>query len=651
MLRGTNILWRHVGNVPRLGTLETCRQRGLVPRRAWKLIAVILAALALLPGRAAAELDPGLKKPYQLEVVLHFAEHRFLTPTFRGEVKRQLADLLRLNFGRLAQVEIKENHRLLKDVLNNGLGPALDGWEDVADLKTHFVLIDYVGGQYRIQARQHDGMTGLNSPVVRQAQTADRRLVARLAARLVDLDFGLVGTVTGQDDNGVTLALRGGGLGVPLDRWIGRGDILRVSRLHNEAGKLRAAPVAWALFRVVNRPAEGICRCHYFHRYKADALEGGDFRALRLTTAKAPLRLRLLDDKTFAPQAGLPVRVSHTGFGERPAELTTRPDGLVVTPDPYAGVAFVQVITGKDVRAQIAVTIVDDRTIVCPFSISEEAVTRGQLDLRRESWLRRLYEELRLANERVTRLNKMLEKAPDKALQQARVGEKNLSREIAALDTEEDALRKAAAQHAMGDFDLSEGTQRLRELREQRSQLQGFIDRLDKVIRESTGEKAKTLRTLLERASLLEKQAEFDQAIALYKKVLDESPQFADVSKVREHLKQLEKDWQLKNDDHKKARAFLYQTWPKKMDTTALKAALPRAEKALRICKEAGDHLSPRRMLSADVAHASQLKDRLAVLRRSPEREDTRTEIRAIASLAADLQRLHGEVSAYLGKK
>jgi tetratricopeptide (TPR) repeat protein len=638
---------RAAGLVPagRASSGRACSRRSLLHFFGLSLVVVLLAS------PTAAGLDAGLKKPYQLEIVLHFAGHRFLTPTFRSEVKRQLADLLRLNFGPLAQVEIKDGHPLLKEVLVKGLGPALDGWEELSDAKTHFILIDYSGGQYRLQARQHDGLTGLNSPVVRQVRTADRRLVARLAARLVDQDFGLVGTVVGQDDNGVTLALRGGGLGVPLERWLRVGDVLAVSRFQHEAGKLRAAPIPWALLRVVSRRADGTCHCHYFYRYKADGLDGGEFRALRLATAKAPLRLRFLDDKTFAPQAGLTVRISRTDYGAKPTELTTGPDGLIVTPDSYEGVAFVQVVSGKDVRAQFPVAIVDDRTVVCPFSISEEAVVRGQLDLRRESWLRRLYEELRLANERVTRLNRLLEKAPQKALDQARLGERNLFQEIEALEAEQVALRKAAAEQAVVAFDLSEGEQRLRELREQHQQLQDFIGRLNKVITESKSEKAKALQTLLERASLLEKQAEFDQAIALYKKALDESPQFADVSGVRAHLAQLEKDWKLKDEAHQKARRFIYQTWPKKMDTAVLKAALPRARKALQTCKEAGDQLSPRRMLVADVDHASQLKDRLAALRRAPQSEDTRTEIRTIAQLAADLQRLHAEVSAYVRKK
>jgi hypothetical protein len=617
--------------------------------KAWRPLgpaALALAALALLPAPAAADLDPGLKNPYHLRVVLHFAEHRFLTPTFRGQVRRQLGDLLRLHFGPLAKVNVTDSDPLLKDVLAKGLGPALDGCEELSDVKKHFVLIDYAGGRYRVRARQHDGLTGLNSPVVREEHAGDPRGVARLAARLVDRDFGLVGTVTSRDENGVALTLRGGGLGVPLDRWIRPDDVLAVAHLREEAGKARAARVEWALLRVVGAPADGVCRGRYVHRYRADALQDGPgtlgYRGLRLGTTTAPLRLRLLDEKTFAPLDGLAVHVSHGGFGEPGVELTTGADGLVVTPDAYAGVAFVQVLVGKDVKVQIPVEIVDDRTVVCRVSISKEDFVKSRLDLRREGWLRRIYEELRLANDRVARLNALLEKAPEEALQAARQGQKGLTRALTSLRAEEDELRRAA-----DGLDLGEGDQRLRELGEQRDRLGKFITNLEGVIREATSQKAKDLKMMVQRASLLESQADYPQAIALYRKILDVSPK---ESNVRARLEKLEREWEPKGPDHEQARKYIYDAWPKKMDTAALKAALPEAWKALRVCQKAGDKLAPRKMLGADLAHASQLKDRLAALRKAPEREDTRTETRTILELAAELQRLHAEVSAYVRK-
>jgi hypothetical protein len=487
--------------------------------------------------------------------------------------------------------------------------------------------------------------------VVRQEHTPFRRQVAQLAARLVDLDFGLVGTVTGTDAQAVQLAVRGGALGVPLERWLRPGDVCAVTRITKEGSKAGATRLEWALLQVVSAPEEGVCRCHYFHRYRDDRLQDSPdvlgYRCLRLTTATGPLRLRLIDAKTFAPLDGLQVHVSRAGFGNAPAELTTGADGTVTTREACPGVAFVQVLSGKKVKVQLPLAIVDDRTVVCPVSIDEEAADHDRVALRHERWLRRLYEELRLADERVTRLNGLLEKSSVDALSEARAGFQVLVTEVAGLTAEGDELRRAAAKEASGTLDLAEGEQRLRELRERREQLVQFVRRLDAVIQEAQGEKAKALRTLLERAALLESQADFDEAIRLYQKVVAENPEQARAS-VRPRLEDLERKWKLQGPEHDKARKFIYGSWPKKLDTAALKASLPEAWQALRTCQKAGDQLAPQKVLPADLAHAGRLKDRLEVLRRTPGREDSRAETKLILALAEDLRRLHAEVSAFV---
>ena len=79
----------------------------------------------------------------------------------------------------------------LEEVLKNGL-KSLDGWQERSPVKTHFVLIDYSGVHYEIQARQFDGLTGQPSPLVRRDQTRDPEFVAKAAA-LIEQDFGFVG--------------------------------------------------------------------------------------------------------------------------------------------------------------------------------------------------------------------------------------------------------------------------------------------------------------------------------------------------------------------------------------------------------------------------------------------------------------------------
>ena len=84
---------------------------------------------------------------------------------------------------------------------------------EAGSAKRHFVEVSFADGRYVVRARQHDGSTGLASPVVRRTWTSDRQFVARAAALLIDQDFGVVGTVVPGKSEGqmVQLALKGGG--------------------------------------------------------------------------------------------------------------------------------------------------------------------------------------------------------------------------------------------------------------------------------------------------------------------------------------------------------------------------------------------------------------------------------------------------------
>jgi hypothetical protein len=65
----------------------------------------------------------------------------------------------------------------------------------------------------------------------------------------------------------------------------------------------------------------------------------------------------------------------------------------------------------------------------------------------------------------------------------------------------------------------------------------------------------------------------------------------------------------------------------------------------LAVCKDAGDRLTPRRLLRANTLHVGRLKDRLEALRRQ-NTEDSRTQIKLIAQVVEGLRRLHQEATA-----
>jgi hypothetical protein len=602
--------------------------------------------LVLLAPSVRADLDPGLTTPYHLRVVLHIADNRFLTPIFQEQVERELRDHLQLSYGTLARVEVARSHPLLREVLAKGLQQTLDGWEELSGSKTHFVLLDYVNGRYELRARQHDGRTGLNSPLVRRDDTTDRRLVAQQAARLVDRDFGLVGTVIKTGTEEVHVALQGGGLGVPLGPWLQPGEVFAIARISQQAGKARADRIPWALLQVIDPPRDGVCRCRFYHRFQEDKLSGGKgvlgYRCLKVATIKASLRLSVIDDKSFQPLDGVQVHVSRE-LDSKPRELTTDRDGLASsTPDEFKHVAFVRIIK-EGTRAKFAVEIVDDRPVVCRLRLGDDAESLEALEYRKDLWVRRIYDELRLASDRFLELNELLlAKSLESALASAREGLKHIDDERDALKLERGLLQRQAPRR----LDLREGEQRLAELGSRRQELQGFIGRLEAALKEEQSDRTRELRKLLARAGLLETEAEFAQALVLYARFLKESP---GQPKVQSHVDQLKRDWAVKSPEHAAAREFIYKTWPQ-LEVNGLKAGLPEAKKAFDVCRKNGDALTPRKLLRANIVHGANLKKRQDVLKRQ-DTDDNRAEWKTIGQVVEALRKLHAEVAAFVEQK
>jgi len=609
---------------------------------------VTLAAFLsfFLPTAVPAQLDPELDKPYRLQVVLLIAENRFLTPLFQEQLQRALQDDLRMRLGALAEVEIVRNHPLLKEIETKGLEYGIDGWRLFSGLKTHFLLVDFVHGTYELKARQYDGSTGLLSPAVRTTQIGDRNLVAGAAARIIEQDFGLVGTVT-QVDRDVQLALKGGNLETKWERWVKPGDVFAISRITRENDKERATLVPWALLEVLDGPRAGNCRCKLWHRFQEDDLKERPgilgYRCLKLTTTSGPLHLRFLDDES-RPLSFLQVHVLKPGASQA-AELTTNRDGLVVTRSSYPHLALVRVLAGDAVRAQFPVAITGDDTVVCRLKIQPDGESLAPLEFRKDQWFRRILDNARLASERVADLNRELNISMDKTLDAARQGLKSMDSEIRDLTQEHDEILRQA-KDKMAQLDLRDGDLALHALEKKKKDLELFVSRIDAALKESKNATKLGLAKTLERARLYEGEAEFDKAIALYAQVLEASP---DQGKVKEHLAKLKKEWEPKDAKHAEARAFLIGTWPK-LEVLELQKNLGKAREALALCGDAKDRFTPLKVMQADVVHAANLKKYFDTLR-SRESVDNRTQMQTIAQVIQGLSRLNADATALSQRK
>jgi tetratricopeptide (TPR) repeat protein len=581
--------------------------------------------------------------------VLNVAEHRMLTSQFQQQLERELRNQLELAFGKLAQVEVVRGHPLLNDIRTRGLQQVLDNWDELSDVKTHFVLVDYAAGQYQIQTGHHDGSTGLSSQVVRQEALGDRQRVGDTAAQMIQKDFGVVGTFQKLDGSEVKLAIRGGGLVDSLGPWVQPGDAFAVVRLTQQSGKLRASPLEWAILQVIEAPQGGLVRCRYFCRYEedrvlTDAPPVAGYRCLKLNTIRGPLRLRLVDEKTQAFLSGLRVMVCPNDEFKTDLTQGTTIKGLFEAEGPFSNVAYVRVLSGASVLVEFPVPLVDDRTVVCRMSENAAALKQGEIELRKERWVRWHQEALSLAEQRLAEFNAALSpKTLEAALKLGRQHQQAMAAEMERLKAERAHLEQLAVKNKM-PLDLSSGLVLAGALGKRQVQLEKYLTDLDKLIKEANSDQTRELIALLKRAELLEKQADFDKAIDLYESVM----KVRDSAEVKMHLEQLKAAWAIKGKDHAEARQFIYTTLPA-LDLPELKIKLATAKEMFKRCQAAQDRKTPLKLLLVNVNHATALAKELEVLRRAPDSEDNRASIKAMVKLAKDLGELQHEVATWLG--
>jgi hypothetical protein len=630
--------------------------RASMDRSAHWLKRGLLFVCFLLPLSAVrGALDPETKQPYHLQVVLRMASNRVFTPVFRDLVQRQLRDSLRAALGDLAQVDVVSGHPLLKEIESKGLQAALDNYTALSDEKIHFVLINFVNGRYELQARQHDGFTGLSSPVVRYDSTSDRQYVARLATLLIDQDFGLAGTVevNRMDGDKVDVTLKGGALGAPLDRWLKKDQVFAVAQIYQEGTKRHSIRMPDTLLQALEPPSNGVCHCRLLYRKdnplpRAASVLG--YRCLKLGTTQALVRLRVIaEDKLHTPLNGRPVRFSARGFDEITADSTaTNPDGLAESRQQYENVAFVRIYEGGTLLARVPVEIVEGLTKTCPVFTNPAAEAKGQLYARRNRWLKHLYEVALVGETLVQDLNAMAAQPSEKRLARAQEGLTALQEEISTLTAERDSLRtEAAGQLPQGTPLISkEDEESLQGLQKRREELGGYIAQLQKNIKEEQDPKRREWNDMIARADLLEQNAEFEKAIALYERVLSEGGNFP---QLREQLKTLKQAQGRDSEAHRRARRFIYDVWPKQETAVQMEAHLSEARKAFAACKEAGDILTPRKLLKTCVEHSARLAKEAEGLQ--PEaREDDRRTAKTIIELTDWLQKFNQEVKQYLAK-
>ena len=624
-------------------------------------LAVLLAVLAPLTLAVPARAQGGLRSPYHLRIVLHVARHRLLTDIFRQGLERQLHDGLQAALGDLGHVEVVRDHPLLARVLSEGLDRALDGWNDRSDVKTHFVLVDYSGVHYEVQARQFDGLTGRPSPVVRHNRTRDRTVVGKAAALLVKQDFGLLGTVQTEPDAGqlVRVALRGGALDVRWGRWLRPGDVFALVQARPGGG---GVPVLWAILQVKDPPAEGsqngVCTCRLFHRYELPRAAG--LRCIKLGTVKAPLRLKFMREtpRGFVSLDNvLTVQVRRHGFsGEsNPLALSTDVTGVIDTgrlgeKGLFDQVAFVSVKSsaGTEAIARVPVALVTDRQLVVGITAARNDVAT-EVALKAAAWQREVADSYLVQVQLFKDINNLTAK-PDqlqRAVDEVRKALDRSKEDRARLGAERDAfMAEARKLPKPSQPNLAASERLLTQIESGETQLRKHLNQLEEDLRKESDPKRKDWLARVKQGQLLEEDFEIEKAIKVYEKLLAEGFENADLSK---HLDELKKKWETDDEAHKDARQFIYHVWPT-LDNAGLKANLNKAEEELAVCRKHGDTYAAGKLFRATEAHAVRMGKEAAELKPTINVDDEGP-YKLIQEVTPGLTKLATEIKKFLDSK
>ncbi|MGL4423223.1 MAG: hypothetical protein ACRCZF_21350, partial [Gemmataceae bacterium] len=201
-------------------------------RRVLTLLLLISSATMAAPIGAFAQepkkptLDPQIKDAYPWRVLLKTGKHPVFSAAFREQLSREIRAMLQGTLGPvvtvevidLAAVPVAQWEPVWTEFAAKGW-PALDTdpRRELNGVKTHGLTIDYRDGEFKLESRQHDGFTGLASPIVRKQTARTTDMLSRVAGLMIEPDFCPTGTVDidGSVPGFVKVVLRGTGIIAP----------------------------------------------------------------------------------------------------------------------------------------------------------------------------------------------------------------------------------------------------------------------------------------------------------------------------------------------------------------------------------------------------------------------------------------------------
>jgi hypothetical protein len=652
------------------------------------LVALAPAAARSAPPPPPARLDPEASTPYRWRVVVRFDRSPLLKPDFRQQILHDIRGSLQPKLGEVGRVEVIDldsvpedrQEPLWREFVKDGW-PALDSpkFRELTGVKTHFLRVAVANGGYRLEARQHDGSTGLASPAVRTKETRAPEFVARLAGLILDRDFGPVGTVEPLDKepDAVQVRFRGGAL-PGFDRLVKPGDIFAVALIREVSKPApqaqpkgpqprfggRAAetvkvavgrPQQFVLLRAAGPVADGWCKCQVLTGYSNPFPHGRGIlgsRCLKLGTVEAPVELRVVD-RDGKPQVGsqlLSVRATDTDFTVPPdaRDALELRGGLFRSARPLRGVACVVVSLGSGRQVPFAVPVLGEGPVTIRFDVKPEDAARAAFERACED-LRGRVAEVRTAQ--IVLINALsrliLAGKNQEALDRATTGLATQDAADKELTAELDRLKKQPGASDPAAAALLEAAGRQLEairagrsgIADKQKDLQTAVAKANDPVRFEREFRANELNN---RIKQLIEAGEIPEALELY----DELFEVTKNPEIKDRKAKLAKEWEPKDDTHRKARAYVTDEWRKVAGLAAFKAAVQPLTEAAGVLAKYDDRLGLRNLLSSFEPAYAKLKEVLDTL--DPNAESDRAAVKEVQQVTQALRKIEDDARAKL---
>ena len=558
--------------------------------------------VAAISFASAQELDSGLTTPYQWRIAVDVLPHPFLNERFQQRIVDDVEAALKPALGEVGRVSVV-NLRTLDSTLQTELDkkyleesfPALERPEfrSLNRVKAHYLRISYRQGLYQLESRQLDGSTGLPSPFVRQRTTPTPAIVGRLAGLMLNQEFGPVATLEkiSKDPHHVTATFQAGQL-PGFERMVTIGNVFSVSliREHTSTSQeevepsLRrfGQPSEYTLLRAEKMLKPGIWQCRVLTRF-SDPLPQRrgvlGYRAIKLPTTDAPVKVRIVDDegKSQAAEQLLQVRASDRDFSaslDRDDALQLE-QGIFRSRRPLEGLACIVIGLARERSERFPVPIYDDQTVTIRFNMNEAEAENARIELAAQG-LRGRVAEIRLGQEALAlAFSKFLnDNRVGEALERAKIGIETLAIQDQQLSQEIDTLQKQVKDDRSYAGKLLQASQTeltyIREVREGTAQapggLQAKVKELETLMAQKNSpiqfEKEFRARELVERIRNLVEVGQVPQALETYDLLYDLTRN----EETKKQKQALTDQWKPRTPAQAQARTYVTETW-RRMDT------------------------------------------------------------------------------------